>query len=25
VCDTDFSGAFGCLTGVIQMIVAPVG
>jgi hypothetical protein len=25
VCDTDFSDAIGCLTGIIQTVVDPIG
>jgi hypothetical protein len=25
VCDTDFSDAIGCLTGILQTIVDPIG
>jgi hypothetical protein len=25
VCDSDFSGAFGCLTGVLQTVAVPIG
>jgi hypothetical protein len=25
VCDTDFSGAIGCLAGIIQTVFVPIG